>query len=433
MGRSRNARLAARMADLGLTREGLAQDVNRVVAASDHPGLSGVATERWVYRLLSGGTLWPRAHYRAALEQIFDCSVLDLGFVPPHGYRGPRHSRRPVDAEADMDRRRFLYIATSLGAAAITLPDVATSGRVGMADLERLAAPLEQLIALDQRRGAANLTAAATTVAAVVEETLDRATMSDRVRRCAYALQGEYLTSAGWFALDADDMVASGRYLDRALTVAAMARDPLLQAHNWNLLAYRASEAGKWGEILPIAQAGMAGTGARREPRVAAIMHGWAAEGYAAQGLQGYSSRAVGRAHDALDKITQPPVAPWLGYVDHAEIDAFGSNAARSLGRYETADELARRAIAGAPAAHGRNRASRELMLAQARLGLREVEAAVDAASFPLSQMPTMRSGRLRRRMHALRGEFGQWGEVPAARDWVAQFDVAQFDAGVSA
>ncbi|MFG1924381.1 hypothetical protein [Cryptosporangium sp. NPDC048952] len=416
------------MAELGFTRLGLAEEVNRVLKARSRAGAQGLsyatATERWVYRLLAGQTLWPRANYRGALEEIFGCSALELGFLPPFGYRGPRSRLKIADAEGDMDRRRFLLITGTLGAVTVAIPDLGDSTRIGLSDLERLRQPLKELRVLDQRQGGARLAPAAAEVVAELGRILDNATMSAKVRRAAYALQGEYLASAGWFAIDAADGEAAGRYLDRALTVAAMARDPLLQAQIWNVLAWRASEAGKWGEVLTIAQAGMAGAGARREPRIAAAMHGWAAEGYAVQGHQGSATRSIGRAHDALEKVTSSdPPALWLNFVDHSEIDAFGSNAARSLGRYQVANELAERAMLSTPEGRERNRVSRGLMLTQARLGLREVEAAVEAAEEPLSRMTAVHSGRVIRRAREIRDEIAQWPEVPAARDWVARFD----------
>ncbi|SHN19279.1 hypothetical protein [Cryptosporangium aurantiacum] len=419
---SRNARLAARMADLGLTREGLAREVNRVVAGTRSP-IAAVATERWVYLLLSGRTRWPRAHYRAALEEIFGCTALDLGFIPPLGKPGACRRVPTRSKEVDVDRRRFLYLAGALGAATVTLPDVRTGARIGLADLERLRAPLHELCVFDQQHGAANLVGAATQAGALVSDVLRHGTMSGRVRRSAYTLQGEYMTAAAWFSLDSDNLPSAGRYLDRALTVAAMAQDPLLQGDIWNLMAYRASEAGNWNEVLTIAQAGLASTGARREPRIAAIMHGWAAKSYAAQGYQGWSTRAIGRAHDAVNKVTQPPAAEWLTFVDHSEVDAFASNAARRMGRYREADDLAQRAALATPPGRDRNRISRTLMSVQARLGLGEVDGAAEAAETPLQKLPALRSDRLLRRMHDVRKEFAAWREVSSARDWVDRFD----------
>ncbi|MFI5959760.1 hypothetical protein [Cryptosporangium sp. NPDC051539] len=421
MARSRNARLAARMAQLGFTRQGLADEVNRVMAGCS--AANQVATVRWVYRLLSGQTLWPQTDYRAALEQVFGCSALDLGFIPPVGYRGPLAAPSQVPVEADMNRRRFLLIAGITGTVSLTLPELGGIQRLGMADLERLAQPLKDLRALDQQRGGAALAAAANEVVTEIERLVDQVAMTERVRTAVCGLQGQYLAAAGWFALDAGSSREAAAYLDRAHTAAALARDSLLQSQIWNLMAYRASEAERWGEVLAIAQAGTAGPGARREPRIAAVMHGWSAEGYAAQGLVGASNRAVGRAHDALGKAIAGPPAVWLEFVDHAEVDAFACNAARSLGRYRLAEDLAQRALSGTAPMADRNRASRGLMLADARLSLREVDGAVEAAAQPLEQVRTLRSGRLLRRFHAVRDDFAHWDDSRAARDWVDRFD----------
>lgn len=428
MGRSRNVRLTARMEELGLTRQGLADEVNRVIY-----GWSVTATEtrsgtneRWVYRLLAGQTRWPRAEYRHALERVLGCSAVDLGFSPPLTYRGYGRTLEIAVAEDDMDRRRFLVVGLtgSLGVATVTVPDLGDATRVGMSDLDQLRTPLRELRALDQRRGGGNLAPSAAQIADEVGRLLDNAVMSARVRRAAYALQGEYLTDAGWFAIDAGDTDTARAYLERASIVAAMAREPMLQAHIWNTLAWTAGEDSKWGEVLAIAQASMTGAAARREPRVAAQMHGWAAKAYAARGYEGPARRSIGRARDALDKITDTDPPPtWIAFVDHSEIDTQGANAARRLGRFPVAAELAECALHATPADAERNRVGRGLMLARSRLGMGEVEGAVDAADSPLAHMVSIHSGRLLQRLHAVRVELGQWHEVPAARDWIERFD----------
>lgn len=428
MARRRNSQFARRMADLGYTLEGLADEVNRVVTATDPPRAQ--ASKRWVIHLLNGETLWPRTHYRTALEQIFGCTALELGFRPPLGHTSnpipaqAEHTPDPEPGEADMDRRRFISLI-SVGAATITLPDLDTSARIGYSDVQRLRSPLTELRALDQKHGAAGLSDAAAQVGATITELLRNATMSDRVRRAVYALHGEYMTAAAWFALDSNDPGLCGRHLNHALTDAALAQDPLLQACIWNIMAYRASETGHWTEVLAISRAAMAGTGARREPRIAALMHAKAARGYAAQGNHRMSSRSIGRAHEALDKQVGQPGAPWLGFVDRAELDAFASNAARQLGDFHRADKLAQQAVLATPSPMSRNRLSRSLMSVQARLGATEIEGAVHAAEEPLTAIHGLKSARLLRKMHTIRDDLSRWADVPQARDWVERYDQA--------
>lgn len=214
---SRNTALAAAMAEYGLTRAALADAVN---AALHRSGNAGLTSERWVYYLLDGSVLWPTRTHRQALEEVFAVPAERLGFVPPGGTRpvppparGQATRRLTLGVSSDgtgghndVDRRKFLLLAgagTGAGAFTLALPALHAQTRLGMSDVEAMRAPLRQLVALDARRGGAELAPAAEAAAARIHEALKRCTASDRVRRAGYSLAGEYLAGAGWFAIDA--------------------------------------------------------------------------------------------------------------------------------------------------------------------------------------------------------------------------------------
>lgn len=422
---SRNAVLAAYLAEYGLTRAGLATLVNDAVAR--RTGEPGEASERWVYYLLSGSIRWPRDVQRQALEDVFGVSALDLGFLPPSGARRLRRPtlgvvRAPRGGSA-VDRRQFIVNAGG-GAVAVVLPDLSGHTRLGMSDVEALREPLARLSALDSRRGGTSLAPAAAAMVKQIESALTRCQVSDRVRRAMYSLAGQYLAGAGWFAIDADDLPAASRYLDHALRVSVIGRDPMVQAHIWNSMAWRADQAGDYNEALAIAQTAVVSTAARRSPKVAALWHGWIGQGHAWQGHRALAERAFGRAHDALERANDnDPVPAWTAFLDHAEIDSQAAYSHLVLGRYDAAETAARDALRATPRQYQRNRVSRQLMLAHAHLGQRDVEQAAVVASAALDQARTLRSGRLIRKYRALHDQFTVWErDVPAAADWTRRF-----------
>lgn len=420
----RNAVLASLMTEYGLTRAGLADLVNASIeAATDEPG---EATERWVYYLLSGHILWPRAVHRDALEEVFRVSALDLGFIPPTAARRRggttlRVMRAPKGAA--VDRRKF-FVAAGAGALAVTLPNLTRRTRLGMSDVETLREPLRQLVALDDRRGGAALAPAAAAVVRHVETALERCEASDRVRKAMYTLSGEYLGNAAWFAIDADDLPAASRYLDHALRVATISGDTTLQSQIWNGMVWRADEAGNYAEALAIAQSALKLTATRRNPKLAALWHGWIAQGHAWRGHRALAERSLGRAHDALNRANgDTPTPAWLSFLDHAEIDSQAAYSHLRLGNYARAEATASEAIAATSPAYPRNLVSRQLMLTHAYLGRREVEQAATVAGTSLDLTGDLHSGRLLRRYHTLYDQMAVWeADVPAAAAWTQRF-----------
>jgi len=416
--------LAAAMDEFGVTRAHLAEMVNAAVA--HRTGEPGDASERWVYYLLSGAIRWPRHRHRLAIEDVFGVSILDLGFVPPAGVH--RHRRR-LDREraalggSAVDRRQFLITAGS-AAVAIALPDFTGRVRLGRSDVERLREPLARLVALDDRQGGATLAPVATAMVQQIEAALARCQVADPVRRAMYSLAGEYLASAGWFAIDADDLPAASRYLDHALRASVIGRDAMVQAQIWNAMAWRADQANDHGEVLAIAQSALVSTASRRDPRVAALWHGWSAQGHAWAGYKRLSERSIGRAQEALDRADAgTPTPPWLAFLDHSEIHAQAAGSQLVLGDYAVAQSAASAAVRGTPDRYLRNRVSRQMRLAQAYLGQREVEPAADVASIVLDRAGDLRSGRLARRQRSLFDQFAAWeSDVPAAAVWTQRY-----------
>jgi hypothetical protein len=465
MAHTRNAPLAARIADLGLTEHEVSDLLNDAIERAT--GRRGRSTDRYVRLLLDGTIRWPWPVNRRALEQVLDLPILELGFVPrgrssviaPHRAKGrtalarlgpvnekgpdrpgpdrpgTEHPRpdRPGTAtdhaaqEATMERREVLGIAAG-ATVSIVVPALPERGRIGMGDVARLRAPLDELVAIDQRLGGVAMAPVCVRQAERVLDAIRRLDTSDRVERALYGLAGEYLAAAGWACVDALDLAEASGILDRAMHAANTAQDPMVQAKVTNLLVMRAREAGDHGYALAMSKSGVICTASRANPRVNALFHARTAHGHAYRGELGMAQRALGRARDALANVTpDTPTPPWLRFFDSAELAALAALSYHRLGRYREASQQGGIAVAEVRPGYVRNQTLYTLALADSVLSEREVEQAAAQATAGLELAGQLRDGlyrgRVGRRLYQLRGRFAQWPDVPDARTWVAAYD----------
>ena len=135
-----NTVLAAYLAETGLTQAGLADAVNAVV--EDLTGISGRASDRWVRMLVDGSIRWPRHHYRQALEIVLQARMDELGFQCPVDAVSANHAVSSATAQM----------------------------RLSTADVVRLGAPLDRLVASADGCGAATLAPQAARHASVCQD-----------------------------------------------------------------------------------------------------------------------------------------------------------------------------------------------------------------------------------------------------------------------
>jgi tetratricopeptide (TPR) repeat protein len=309
----------------------------------------------------------------------------------------------------------------------IDLPPMPT-GQVGFTDLARLADPLASLHDLHGRHGPAGLAPAAARQATRLGA-VHNCDMSGQVRAGLYGLAGEWWATAAGMAVDAGDEPAAGRYLRQALWHAAIARDPLLDAHVAHVMATRAAQLGGHREAAAIAVTMLRrapGTDATRWVAAAGHLHAAAAHA-ACDGLP-LAERALDRALCALRAAgaawQQPP--PWLSRLGTWAVHAGRGRAALTVGRYDLATEHGRQAVAAIPPDQAWDQIHVLLDLAAASLGLREVEHAADHADAALNIAGQLTKpwnrGPVAQRLERLAKEFAAWSEVPRAQEWGTRY-----------
>ncbi|MFE7965415.1 XRE family transcriptional regulator [Streptomyces cellulosae] len=377
MAENRNGDLAGWMAELGLTAAELSDLVNEEIG--QFTGRLGETSERTVFRWLSGEVRWPHGRQRLALERVSGRPVTDLGFTP----RGKSMStRRSSEEDPEVRRREFVGAAAGVAAASISVgsPAAAAPQRVGTSDVIRLRDAVERLVAEDALRGGGGLEQAAVRGA---EEALrlQRGAASQRVRTRLFSLAANFTCRAGWALIDAGRLEGAGRHLERALTLAGMARDADMAMQVWNMRSMLARQREDYAEAVAAAQAAQATSITRRSPVHASL--GWArlavaqAHGGDARG----AVRSIGRAEELWGKADPgEPVSAWIEFygpvAGPAELFALTAVVQDETGRSAQAEAASYRSLAALPGQYRRNRANTTARLALAQLHQGEVEQA---------------------------------------------------------
>ncbi|MET9593134.1 helix-turn-helix transcriptional regulator [Streptomyces sp. NPDC006516] len=403
-----NLALQSRMTQLGLTQEELAARLNR--ALQEITGRSGDVSSRTVRNLLNGSSRRPIGRTCAALERVFGCPVAELGLSAPSSMQHPPED--PV--------RRRDFIASTTGTAAAAIPLAKQRRAVGMTDVTRAAAGIDQLVEADDRQGGhATLAAEALDGRAEVLE-LQQRNASERVRRSLYALAAEYTTIAAWACIDLRDLDTAQRHLNESATFAGLSQDPATGMRVWINMAMLAYQRKNWPEQLAAAQAASASPAARKDPLFSSMGRVRLALAHAYLGDPRAAQQALGAAQDTLQKAGNEPRPRWTAFYGQAELNHLAAIILNRNGESANAEAMAHRALAKIPAEFKRNRALATCQLATAQLRQGDPEQATETVS---NVFAIMDGAPMPGRMRTLIGDFHRdllrlAPSTMYARDW---------------
>ncbi|MFI1568888.1 XRE family transcriptional regulator [Streptomyces sp. NPDC020490] len=406
MAETKNEHLAAWIDRHDMSIEELVDAVNDAI--HDFTGRQGTTSERTGYRWLAGKSRWPQERQRIALERVTGLTATDLGFVP----RGnPKTTPLPPAAlpeDPSVHRRRFVGAATGT-VAAVAAPLIASPNsrpqRVGTSDVIRLRDSVETLVQLDAARGGHTALERAALAGADEALSLQQHSATQRVRQRLYAVASDFVSTAAWSMIDAGQLDAAGKHLDRALTLAGMSQDPDMSMQVWNLRAMLARQRDDYGEAIAAAQAMQTTTIARRSPLHASLAHARTAISLAHAGdRRSAALRSLGRAEDALGKVDLADPRPtWIAFYGPAELYSLTAIVRDVVGDPAEAEAASHRALGALPHSYRRNRGHTTARLALAQLHQGDVEqaCATSAAVFEI-----MAGDPLPGRMRRLLGDF---------------------------
>lgn len=387
-----NLILQGRMDQLGFTQEELAAQLN--TALQEITGRPGDISSRTVRNLLNGSSKRPIGRTCAALERVFGCPVADLGFSAPSSMQHP--------PEDPVRRRNFMLSTTGTAVAAV--PGVGQQRRsVGMADVARASAGMNQLVEADDRQGGhTSLATAALEGRAKVLE-LQQRNASERVRRALYALAAEFTTIAAWSCIDLRDLDAAQRHLHESTTFAGLSQDPPTGMRVWINMAMLAYQRQNWPEQLAAAQAAAASQAARRDPFFGSMGRVRLALAHSSLGDPRAAKRALGSAQETLRKAVEDDRPRWTAFYGPAELNHLAAIIFNRNGQSAEAEAMAHRALAKIPAEFQRNRALATCQLALAQLRQGEPEQATNTAA---TVFTIMDGAPMPGRMRTLIGDF---------------------------
>lgn len=368
--RKPNHRLAALIAEAGLSNKGLARRVVRLGEARGHPGLeyNHSSVDRW----LRGER--PRAHAVWLLAEVFSAELgrpvtpADMGMADDHLPTGAS-LRMPVTvaeaahlvcdlAQGDLERRRplitsqFDLVAYSSAAlrwlvaprTAIT-PSRGTRG-IGMAEVQEIREAIDAFRVLDNRLGGGRIRPTVVEyLHSDIAPLLRDCRCTEDVRRELFSAAAELAQLCGWQAHDLELHGLAQRYLVQALTMARFAQDEGLGGEILAAMSQQAVYVAQPDQAIDMAQAAQAAgrrAGLAMLETESIVME---AHGHALRQDAGSCSRALSRAETAFRRAADDDLPAWLTYFDEAYFAAKIAHCFRALGQGSETEKYALRSL----------------------------------------------------------------------------------------
>ncbi|WP_246530590.1 XRE family transcriptional regulator [Streptomyces bathyalis] len=360
-----NAKLEARIEQLGFSQAALAREIN--LAVERLTGSYGSVTDADVRRWLRYETRWPQDRIRLCIEEVLDASSEDLGFIPRR-----KDSRAPSE-DGPVQRRAFVNAVGGAGLGFAT--PQARQRRLGVSDVDRFHEDYVKILQEDRvvggTRRVENL---AIELGTRVQSALATGVATSRVRDMLHRLAAEAMSAAAFAALDASSPKRARAHLDKAMTLAGLSRDSQTTYRVWDHLMLASSMRENHAEAAASADVMKRSTAARRDPLFASLGHMRNANALARLDQHTDALRALALAEKNFSR-SQSARSEWISFYGAAEFDALSSYVWTAVGEHGRAEFCLHRTLAAIPEDMARDRAlfTAHLSLAQVRQGELEV------------------------------------------------------------
>lgn len=132
-------------------------------------------------------------------------------------------------------------------------------------------------------------------------------------RAPSVTVAANYTATAAWSAIDARQLDRAQGFLDRALYLAGMAKDPIAELRVWNSHAMLAHQRDEFTHAVDAGFAAQATAIARRDPFYASLAHARTAVAHSNLGDRQAALRSLGYAQEAMTKSTMREPRPgWV-------------------------------------------------------------------------------------------------------------------------
>jgi hypothetical protein len=208
-------------------------------------------------------------------------------------------------------------------------------------------------------------------------EPMLRGSYGETLGRRLFASVADLTRLAGWTSYDVGAHGLAQRYFVQSLRLAQAAGDRVYGGYVLVTMSRQAVYLGHGREAVQLARVAQQGVGTAAPPVVQALLHSAEARGHGLLGEARACASALARAERALDAARGGDEVPgWARFFDEAQLaDEFG-HCHRDLQQWRAAAQHAERSLALRAPGYARSRLFCRTVLAAARLGLGEVEAA---------------------------------------------------------
>ena len=387
-----------------------AQDLGLDACAPVYAGLEYAATPMEAVDIVSG--LWRKdTGNQAELRKIAftpaglvvpsrdwligraDETVVPPGSEPPPGAHGPQG--RPEPARVPEQSRGWRAgiaeaetgaagpgaggsAAAPAGAAAPSAePPRAAGLRVGPGDVAAVGAVGDLFRSLDHAYGGGHARQALVRYLEHEAEPMLRGSYGETLGRRLFAAVADLTRLAGWTSYDIGAHGLAQRYFVQALRLAQAAGDRVYGGYVLVTMSRQAVYLGHGREAVQLARVAQQGVGSTVPYTVQALLYAAEARGHGLLGESRACAAALSRAERALGAARSDDEVPgWARFFDEAQLaDEFG-HCHRDLQQWRPAVQHAERSLQLRGPGYARSRLFCRTVLASARLGLGDVDAA---------------------------------------------------------
>ncbi|MDT0411791.1 MULTISPECIES: hypothetical protein [Streptomyces] len=226
-------------------------------------------------------------------------------------------------------------------------------------------------------------------------EPMLRGVYGEQTGRRLFAAAADLTRLAGWTSYDIAAHGLAQRYFVQALRLSQAADDRVYGAYVLITMSRQAAYLGHGREAVQLARVAQQGVGSAVPPAVQALLHAAEARGHGVLGETRSCTASLVRAERALEAARPGDEVPgWARFFDEAQLaDEFG-HCYRDLQQYRASAQHAERSLQLRASGYARSRLFCRVVLATARLGLGDLDAACAHGAEAAQAAGEMRSVR---------------------------------------
>ncbi|WP_432159784.1 regulator [Streptomyces sp. NRRL F-5630] len=226
-------------------------------------------------------------------------------------------------------------------------------------------------------------------------EPMLRGVYGEQTGRRLFAVVADLTRLAGWTSYDIAAHGLAQRYFVQALRLSQAADDRVYGAYVLITMSRQAVYLGHGREAVQLARVAQQGVGSAVPPTVQALLHAAEARGHGVLGETRSCTASLVRAERALEAARPGDEVPgWARFFDEAQLaDEFG-HCYRDLQQYRASAQHAERSLQLRASGYARSRLFCRVVLATARLGLGDLDAACAHGAEAAQAAGEMRSVR---------------------------------------